>query len=530
MMNFDIQTAPRPCSSTDGARRRMLGLWAAATAVAALLMAGCAVGPDYRRPEIAVPAQWGSSTQAQPTSAASAAPPELLRWWTRLNDPLLDALIDEAVAGNLDVATARARIREARASYRQAGGALWPTLTASASATRSGSGTVTAGNLTATTNTSSGGNVFQAGFDASWELDLFGANRRATEAAQYGAEASEWSLRATLLTLVGDVATSYVQARGYQARLALARDTATSQQETARITRARFEAGASSGLDAANAAGHAQSTLASIPTLEAAHGQLVHGLSVLTGQPPQALRERLALAGTIPAAALPVAMGMPADVLLNRPDVLQAERQYAQYTSRVGQAMAARYPSVTLTGRLAASGTQAGDLARHSSIGWSFGPSLSVPLFNGGRLEAAADVARAQRDQYFIAYQAAVLGALKDVENAGVALAHERERQRLLQASAEQYREAATLSHALYDSGATSFLDVLTADRSLYAAQDALIQSQVSVAAGYVALNKALGGGWDGQMDVRTPAVTDAETGPRRVGSRQQAAAPRSVK
>ncbi|MGJ7504008.1 MULTISPECIES: efflux transporter outer membrane subunit [unclassified Variovorax] len=483
--------------------------------VSMFLVAGCAVGPDYHAPPVTLPVQWATTQDRTLSSAA----PDLSRWWTRLDDPLLNALVDEAVAGNLDVATASAKIREARATYNQAAGSLVPSLTSTASATRSVSNGVASGGTTGTTSTglttSSGGNTFKAGFDASWELDLFGANRRAVEAAGYGVDAAQWSLRSTLLTLIGDITSNYIQARGYQTRLALARDTVSSQEETARITQVKFDAGASSGLDAANATGQAQTTKAAIPTLESSYAQTVHSLSVLTGQAPAALMQRLQAVEPIPTPPLPIALGIPANVLLARPDVLLAERQYAQYTAKIGQAEAARYPSVSLTGSLSTSGKQVGDLAKHSSIGWSFGPSVTLPLFNGSKLKATVDITRAQRDQYFIAYQSSVLAALKDVENAAVGLSQETARVQNLEASVDAYRQAASLSQLLYQAGSTGFLDVLTAQRSLYTSQDALIQSRVLITTQYIALNKALGGGWDGEIDTSTPAVTDSYTGPR---------------
>ncbi|MDQ0390949.1 efflux transporter outer membrane subunit [Labrys monachus] len=470
-------------------------------------LAGCAVGPDYRQPSLAVPATWGNAKQAKPSR-----PPELAEWWRRLNDPLLNALIRDAVAGNLDVATTKAKIREARASYREAVGALQPSLDGSGSATR---------NKTAASQTGVGStyNQFQAGFDASWELDLFGANHRAAEAARYGVDAAEQDLRSTLLTAIGDVASNYVQARGYQARIALARRTAASQRETEALTRTKFEIGASSAVDAANAAGQAASTEADIPTLETSFAEAVHRLSVLTGRPPAALAERLRKSVPIPRPKWPMPVGVPADILLSRPDVRLAERQYAQYTAKIGEAEAARYPSVSLTGSIATTGLKLGDVGKSSSISWSFGPTLTVPIFNGGQLQAAVDVARAQRDQYFIAYRSAVLSALEDVENAIVALAQERIRVGKLDVSAQNYRKAASLGRSLYQSGSQSFLDLLEAERSLYSAEDSLIQSQVAIATDYIALNKALGGGWSGAIDASKPEVIDVNTGPHQAPS-----------
>ncbi|WP_027052371.1 efflux transporter outer membrane subunit [Mesorhizobium erdmanii] len=471
--------------------------------ITAVLLAGCVVGPDYRTPIMPMPAYWSGEN-----STKSVEPAQLSQWWQRLRDPQLNTLVAEAVAGNLDVATAKAKVREARASYRQSAGALLPSVDGSGSITRNKSAETTSG-------TNSIYSEYQSGFDASWELDLFGANRRGVEAARYGVEASQEELRSTLLTLVGDVASYYTQARGYQARIALARRSAASQRQTAELTRTMALAGSATAADVAKAMGQAASTEATVPTLEASYAEAVHRLSVLTGRPPAALSERLKRGKPIPSPRLSMPTGIPADILLSRPDVLMAERQYAQYTAKVGQAEAARYPSVSLTGNISTAALNIGDLGKNSSIGWSFGPTLSVPLFNAGQLQAAADVARAQRDQYFIAYRASVLTALEDVENALVLMAQERIRIGKLASSAKSYGEAASLEGTLYKTGETSLLDVLDAQRSLYTAEDSLLQSRVLLATNYIALNKALGGGWDGAVDSTKPEIVDVKAGPR---------------
>ncbi|ADP71266.1 RND efflux system, outer membrane lipoprotein, NodT family [Rhodomicrobium vannielii ATCC 17100] len=502
--SFASIRAARAAARRSGKKRRGIGTGAVLLLVSTL--GACAVGPDYQFSAPLTPSHWAN--------ASDRKAPRLSRWWTRFNDRILDALMEEAVAGNLDVATAKAKIREARATYRQTFGSLFPTLTNSESATRSQTSVASSG-----TSSPAVGSLYQAGFDASWELDLFGANRRAVEAAAYGVDAAEENLQATLLTLVGDVASYYVQARGYQARIALARRTATSQEETAQITRNKFAAGSTSAVDVANATGQAASTRATIPTFETSYAEVVHSLSILLGKPPAALNERLAVVRPIPAPRLTVPAGIPADVLLNRPDVRLAERQYAQYTAKVGQAEAARYPSASLTGSISTSAAKTGDLGKSSSIGWSFGPTLTVPIFNAGQLEAAVAVAEAQRDQYFIAYKSAVLNALGDVENALVSLAKEKRRTQSLDLSASSYRQASSLSRSLYQSGAAGFLDVLTAERSAFSAEDALIQSRVLIATDYIALNKALGGGWNGAVDASKPEVVDANTGPHLASS-----------
>lgn len=491
-----VRTAPTPTKRSQWKQLGVLLLTATA-------LAGCVVGPDYQKPLLAMPAAW--STQKK---AAQAKPAQLSKWWQRLRDPELNALVEEAVAGNLDVAAAKAKIREARASYRQSAGTLLPSLDGSASATRIKSAATTSGSNTVYSE-------YQAGFDASWELDLFGANHRAVEAARYGVDASEEELRSTLLTLIGDVASYYSQARGYQARIGLARRSAASQRQTAALTRTMAQAGTATAADVAKAEGQAASTEANVPQLEAGYAEAVHRISVLTGRPPAALNERLKRGAPIPAPRLPIPTGVPADILLTRPDVRLAERQYAQYTAKIGQAEAARYPSVSLTGDISTTALKLGDLGKNSTIGWSFGPTLSVPLFNGGQLQAAVDVARAQRDQYFVAYKAAVLTALEDVENATVSLSQEHIRNGKLASSAKSYGDAASIERTLYKSGEASLLDVLDAERSAYSAQDSVLQSRVSIATDYIALNKALGGGWDGTIDSTKPEIIDVKSGPR---------------
>lgn len=467
------------------------------------LLAGCSVGPDYTAPpSVATPQQWTAPATAKPKA------PDLARWWERLGDPVLDKLIAEAVEGNLDVATAEANVRAARASYKQAGGALWPSLQGSGGFTRTRTAPAQSKGTSAT------GNLYQAGFDAAWEIDLFGANRRATEAAGYGIDAAEENLQAALLTLIGDVATNYADARGYQKRIELAQRIAESQRETAKLTRAKFSVGTGSALDAAKADAEVASTEASIPVLEAARAAAVNRLGILLGREPGAVAALMNQSAELPTLTQDPPREAPAQVLSNRPDVRAAERSLAQYTAKIGAAEAARYPSISLTGSIATYGTQFGDLGKHSSLGWSFGPSITVPIFQGGALEAAVELAQAERDQYFLAYRSAVLTALEDVENASVNLNQERIRRERLATQVTHSREAARLSRLLYDNGSSAFLDVLDADRTLYSAEQSLLESEVSVITDYVALAKALGGGWDRPVDSSKPLIAD-DMGPR---------------
>lgn len=509
MHRSDGQSGPATPSPAGGSPRSPLRAAVGCLALGvltALTLSACAVGPEYDTPAVTLPGHWG------PTAKRAEPAPQLKAWWRRMGDPMLDALMAEAVAGNLDVATAKANVRAARASYRQQVGTLFPQVTGNASGTRgdSGGGVSPNGDITV----SNGYGQYQAGLDASWEIDLFGANRRGVEAAAYNVDAVVNDLDAALLTLVGDVASYYADVRGYQAQIALARRTAASQKETEALTRRKLDAGAASAVDLANASGLVASTEANIPELEASLAAAIHRISVLTGQPPAALMLRLSRVKPIPTPRLPVPRGIPADVLTNRPDVRAAERQLGQTTALIGQAEANRYPSISITGNIDTTGSQLGNLGRASSISWAFGPTLTVPIFTGGQLKALVDVAEANRDVSFLAYRASVLTALEDVENASVSLSQQRLKTGKLTIAVTSYGEAARLSRTLYENGSTSFLDVLTAERSLYSAQTQLIQSRVATTKYYIALNKALGGGWDGVVDTSKPEVVDQNTGP----------------
>ncbi|WP_375615012.1 MULTISPECIES: efflux transporter outer membrane subunit [unclassified Bartonella] len=461
-----------------------------------LLLSGCMVGPNYQKTSFRVPAVWGEKS-AQ-TAGQSVA---LAGWWRHLNDPVLDALMDYAISGNNNVAVAKARVREARAGLGQVVGTLLPNVSNSISGTRSRSG-----------QSDALFNQYSSGFDASWELDFFGGHKRAVEAARYGLDAAVEDMRATMVTLLGDVATNYVQMRGWQQKLFIVRQIAVSQRKTYELMRARLTAGDVSELDVSNAQAQMANTEADISQMEANLAMSVHRLSVLTGRVPTALKDLLqknAKHAKIPQPRWPIPAGIPADILLTRPDLRRAERQYAQATARIGQREADRYPSLTLTGNISTAATAIDQLWKNSTIGWSFGPGLRFPLFNGGQVEASIAVARAQRDQAFITYRAAVLEALEDVENALVRLTKEHQRLEKLIVANKASLHSLKLSRSLFENGNTSFLELLNADRSYYSAQMALKDSRVSLVTQYITLMKALGGGWDGVVDVSRPEVVD---------------------
>jgi NodT family efflux transporter outer membrane factor (OMF) lipoprotein len=464
--------------------------------LAASLLSGCVVGPDYARPSLSAFAFVGKAHR-------DGSVPTIQEWWKQFNDPVLTALIDKAVDGNLTVATAKAKVREARASYKVSTGADLPSVNGTTSAKRSRNGDQSPANLV------------QGGLDASWEVDLFGANRRSKEAAKAGLDAAEEDLRASLVTLIGDVSVNYVNARGYQARIALSKRSAASQRQSLDLVLDKQRLGSGTELDVQNAKGQVATTETNIPDLEIAYAEAVHRLGVLTGQDPTALVGLMSNVRPVPTASFKASRGIGAAAIAARPDVRVAERNLAKATASIGIAEANRYPSISLTGSISTAGAKIGDIAKSSTISWAIGPSLSVPIFNNGKLKASVDVAKAQRDQSFLAYQAAVINGLEDVENAVVSLSQDRVKLSKVSEAAASYRSVTQLTQSSYDSGASDFLDVLSAERSLYSAESSVIQSKVSLALDYIALNKALGAGWNGTVDSSKPVVADTKTGPR---------------
>ena len=467
-------------------------------------LAGCAVGPDYAGPpRLDLPSHWSKVASRRETGT-------LDRWWLRLRDPLLDRLIEQAVAANPDVAKAKAVVREARATVQQAASGLFPAVSGTASVTDN----KTSAGSVSTLVDSSPYALHQASFDSSWELDLFGGTQRNIEAAVRGAQSADEDLRNSLVTLIGDVAAYYVDARGYQARIALAQRTSVSQRDTEKLTRSKYDAGSGNAVDLAKATAQAASTEANVPTYQAALAADLHRLGILLGQAPDSVAALLQRSAPVPVPRMPLPTGLPADLLLSRPDVASAERKLAQATAKIGQAEADRYPAVSLTGSVGTSALRVGDLAKYSSVSWSVGPSVTVPVFDAGKRQATVRIAEAQRDQAFATFHSTLLTAFEDVENALVSLSREQVRIGKLKEAAKNYREAARLSRSLFETGSASFIDVLDAERLLYSAEDSLIQSRVSAAKDYIALAKALGGGWVDPGDVSTPIIVDANTGP----------------
>lgn len=470
----------------------------------ALALGGCAVGPDYRPPEAATPDEWHQLPQTG-VRAESPDASELAAWWTTLNDPLLNELIERALAENKSVKQAYARVLQARAQRAIAGSGFWPDIGASASASRSESeGNFNERGEAVTTV----GESYSAGFSASWELDLFGARRRSYEAATAQLAATEADLRDVMVVLLGDVALSYVGVRTAQSRLAFAERNLEFQREALDMTRWRAEAGLTTVLDVEQANANYEQTRAQIPLLESSLVQNMNRLAVLTGQTPGALEAELRDPKPIPVAPVDIVAGVPADVLRRRPDIRSAERRLAAQTAQVGVATAALYPSLSLSGTISWQSLTASDLLDGFRNERS-GITLSLPIFNGGAFRQNIKVQNALVEQALASYESAVLAAYEEVENALKAWTSEQRRHQALVEAVASARRAAELARVQYNSGLVDFETVLTADRQLLSLEDSLAVSDGEMTSNLIRLYKALGGGWS----VFPPASTAATGG-----------------
>ncbi len=419
---------------------------------------------------------------------AQEDPQTLSKWWTTLKDPVLSGLIQRAVYGNLDLKKARARIREARARRGIAKSALFPTVDASSSAVRSRSSEDRGMGQTDT--------LYSAGLDASWELDIFGGVRRSVETADANIEAAQEGLRDVLVSLLAEVALNYIDVRAYQARLTVAESNLGSQNETLQLTQWRYEAGLSDRLDVEQAHYNLENTQSQIPPLRTGAEQAMNRIAVLLGEEPGTVHKELETYTAIPAIPLQVAVGVPADLLRRRPDVRQTERDLAAQTAKIGVATADLYPKFTLNGSIGLEAFSLGNLFTSGSRTFSAGPSVTWRVFDAGAIRQNIEVQSALQEQYLITYEAAVLNALKEVENAVVAYGEEQNRRESLREATGAAQRAVDLAQLKYQAGLSDFLNVLIAQRSLISFQDQLVQSDGTVVSNLVRLYKALGGGW----------------------------------
>jgi multidrug efflux system outer membrane protein len=452
----------------------------------ALALPACTVGPDYARPVVTTPDEW----QQAHLQGITEGDAHVQTWWAVFDDPLLNDLVRDARDSNKNLQAAYLRILEARAIRGVAAGDRYPQVdvTAEASTTEPSE---SATGLTERVDT------FGFGAGLAWEVDLFGRIRRSVEAATAQYEASVEDYRDVLVTLLGDIAFNYLEMRTLQTQLVYARSNIDAQRESLKITEARFDAGLTSALDVAQAESNLGRSEAEVPALEAQLEAALNRLEVLTGRPPGALHPQLAEVQPIPQPPPEVAIGIPAEVLRQRPDVRRAERALAAQTARIGVATADLYPRLSLTGFFASDAADLGDLATGRSLTWGIGIPLRWSVFSGGRVQSQIQAERARADQAFKAYEQSVLLALEEVQTTLAAYAQEHRRVEQLETATDATQRAVDLVRTQYVSGLTNFQNVLDTQRTLFQLQQQLANSEGRQVQSLVALYRALGGGWD---------------------------------
>jgi outer membrane protein, multidrug efflux system len=453
-----------------------------------IILTGCAsVGPNYVPPKTSVSTDWNAQLKGGLT-AQEMDPQTLAAWWTTLDDPALSRLIERAAFGNLDVKKARARIREARARRGIAQADRFPTLDAKGSAVASRS--------SEEIGTGKTSELYTAGIDAAWELDIFGGVRRSVEAAEADLGATKEGLRDTLVSLLAEVALNYIEVRTFQARLTVAEANLAAQSETYQLTLWRFEAGLSDELAVEQGRYNLENTRSQIPTLRTGMEKAMNRIAVLLGEQLGMVNKELKQYKPIPVTPVTVAIGVPAEVLRRRPDVRKAERELAAQTARIGVATAELYPKFKLSGSIGLESLAFGSLVSWASRTLSGGSSISWPIFDASAIRQNIEVQSALQEQYLIAYEATVLSTLEEVENALVAYAEEQNRRHSLTETTQAAQRAVDLAQFKYQTGLADFSNVLDAQRSLLSFQDQLAQSEGTITSNLVRLYKALGGGW----------------------------------
>jgi multidrug efflux system outer membrane protein len=477
---------------------------------AALSLAACTVGPDYHRPDVAAPSSYAEATAAGRITVTPDAA-DLSAWWAGLGDPVLSALMQRALADSPDLQIAASRVREARQQERVTAAAELPTLNASGAAVTLNSNrqvppATAAGGGTASASAASGAaglplpphtNLYSAGFDATWEIDIFGGVRRGVEAAKANTAAAEWQRRDGQVSLLAEVANDYLTLRALQARIALGQAELQRQKDLFSLIQARRLSGFVTDLDVNQQTVQVATAAAQIPQLSAQASAQIHALGVLVGQTPEALVGELApTAAPLPPAPLNLAVGLPSDLLRRRPDIRAAEQRLVAANANVGVQQANLYPKVNLLGLASFAGMSVESLFSRDNLQSVGVGMVTAPIFNAGKTRAQIAAAREEKAQALITYRQTVLGAFRDVEDALARYKAEDDRRASLARSVDAATSSLAIAQAQYRAGLVTFINVLQAENSLLNSRDQLVQSQAQTLSDLVSLYKALGGGW----------------------------------
>ena len=495
-----------------------------AAVVSVLFLAGCTVGPNFHSPGWANPVSWFSGRVPKPSVPSEPiSQPIKVNWWKIFNDPKLTALERQVAADNLDVRTATVRVAESRAQLGITSASQYPFVNANTSYERqkasnkgvfalpttapsgASQGTPAATQANGQFGNTAGGfpsanippfDIFQYGFDASWELDLWGQVRRSVESSRASLEASEDARRGALLSALAEVARDYIALRGFQDQLRITEENVRTAQQGLNLTRERAAAGVTTDLDVANASAQLNTTAAQIPTLQQSIQAEINALSLLLGMPPRALQSELATPEAVPPVPRYVPVGFPSEIVRQRPDIREAEAQLHAATANVGVAVAAFYPQVTLSASFGFQSLQFGQLWQWGARQYALGPNVTLPIFQGGQLRYDLQLRNAQEQEAAVNYVRTVLQGWHDVDNALTAYEREQERRMQLIRAVADNRRALSLADARYRQGVADFLSVLTAEQNLLSTEQQLATSTTTVSTNLVALYLALGGGW----------------------------------
>ncbi len=470
-----------------------------ALVVSTSLAAGCAVGPDYHRPQAPLAEQYIGRPAIEARTATTTA--NFVTWWEGFGDPQLSALVSQALVQNLDMAQAQARVAQARAALGAADAALLPSATLNGQAARAYQSVETPLGqiLDATAGYNRYGNSYEANLDASWELDLFGGLRRGREATLADYQASEAGVVATRLTVAAQTADIYTTLRGLQTRLAIAQRQVDTQQELLEKVRLLHGQGLAAQFQVQQTEGQLSQVKASVPVLQTGLDAAMNALDVMLGTPPGTHRAELSGAGAIPRAPQLASTGSPADLLRRRPDLIVAERRLVAANARIGMAISEYYPTFSLSALLGSATTQGGNLFSSGAAQSAGVLGLRWRLFDFARINAQIDQAKGQQAEALAAYRQSVLRASEDVENAFSALVNRETQTATLTAGETSLSSARQSSFVAYQNGAASLIEVLNADETLLRASDAKAQAQTESARAAIAAFRALGGGWSPQ-------------------------------
>ena len=469
----------------------------AAAPLVMLLLSSCVLGPDHKAPEITLPAKYAEGSVKSNGDVSQQA------WWTAFNDTRLNGLIAKGLDQNLDILQALERINQAEANVISASANGLPSLTLSSQAGRSGVRGWSGGTETPASTAASGS------LDVSWLLDLFGRYKRSKESALASLDVAYANVDTARLSLLSSVASAYIDVRFYQERIALAQENLKSRRETLDLTKLQLEAGAASRLDVVQSEGLVNSTLADIPGLETSYRRAAHRVATLLALPASSLLNDLQRGAGQPVARINPKSGVPADLIRNRPDIRAAERQLAAAVASIGVAESQLYPSISLGGSITPAYTRVAGGSESGRLSWSFGPSLNLPIFDGGQLRANLSSRESQAREAYLAWKQTVLGAVEEVENALAAITRDGRAVAAQRATVASYQEALQLATASYRDGASSLLDVLDAQRQVSSAQANLAAAIQQQAQDYVTLSVAIGGGYAwGKGPTRLAAAT----------------------